>query len=432
VLFPLFPLNKTMITTSLLFALTASAQTELEPIAFLPSTQLEQQFGSSFTELGDVNQDGVTDFAIGSPGHLPISGAWGSGLVEVFSGADLSLIYQVDPIPSEDSLVGTQLATIGDVNHDGALDFVVGCGGHTGAYVISGRTGNRLLALDTQSNGQWGMQIKVIGDLTGDAMPEFAIGLPVEPAGTEILAGRIMIFDGASGAVFHEIHGAEAFRSLGNILCAPGDLNGDAIPDLIVGGVDAAVNSVNDGFTVISGFDFQTIYTRDRDQLKHSVVDLDAVGDVNGDGLGDFLVTGYQTHPNNQWIQGLTRLMSGSDAHQMFLKIGEDFEDFGRTATPLGDMDGDGVNDIAIFSLMLNRNWQLRPHVDIISGTTGDTFGMAETSSFNFLAIRLFPVSDLDGDGRAELVVGVPENQVSTPPPGYLVGGEVHILSHKN
>ncbi|MBC8405236.1 MAG: FG-GAP repeat protein [Planctomycetes bacterium] len=421
-----------MIAISLIFSLAASAQLPLERIAFLPSNQLEQQFGASFAELGDVNGDGITDFAVGSPGHLPTSGGWGSGLVEVYSGADMSLIYQVDPIASVDSLLGKELLAIGDVNSDGARDFVVGCGGYTGAYVISGRNGIRLLALDTQSNGQHGMQLELIGDLNGDALPEFAIGLPTEAVGSDFLAGRIMIFDGANGVVLHELLGAEAFRSLGNLLCGPGDLNGDTIPDLIVGGVDGISNPGNGGFTAISGSDFQILYSRDRDQLKHSVVDLDAVGDVNADGLGDFLVTGYQSHPNGMWIQGISSFLSGSDAHQMFLKVGEAFEDFGRSATPLGDMDGDGVKDVAILSLLLNRNWQIRPHVDIISGKTGDAIAIAETSSFNFLTVRLFPISDLDGDGRDELVVGVPENQVSTPPPGYLVGGEVHILSHKN
>lgn len=415
-----------MILTSLL---AAAAQYPLEPIAFLPSTQDEQRLGESFAELGDVNGDGVSDFAVGSPGHTPTHGGWGNGLVEVYSGASGGKLYQVDPISGVDSLLGLKLAAIGDVNYDGANDFVIGCGGYMAAYVVSGRDGTRLMDLDTQSNGQVGMQLQNIGDLTGDGTDEIAIGLPNEPGNGVILAGRIVIFDGADGSVHYEMQGTEDYRYLGNMIAAPGDLNNDGIADFIVGGVDGLVMPANGGFTAINGANFQPLYSRDRVSLQHSTVDLDAIGDSNQDGINDFLVTGYQSHPNGMWFQGVTHMLSGANGSHIMKIIGDDFEDFGRASTPLGDMDGDGVDDIGVLSFQLNRQWQLKPTIKILSGKNGDELSRAATPGFNFLIFRLHRMSDINGDGRAELAVGVPENQVGIDPPNFLLGGELHILT---
>lgn len=418
-----------MLSILALLSCAMPAQTNLDRVAFIPSTQDEQRLGESFTDLGDVNNDGVPDFAVGSPGHLPTSGGWGSGLVEVFSGADRSLLYHLNPVPSVDSLLGKNLVTIGDVNQDGALDFVVGAGGYVGAYVVSGRDGVRLASIDTNSNGQFGMQIAVIGDINGDSLPEFAIGLPVEIVGSYSNAGRIMIMNGATGTLLQELQGAESYRSLGNTLCGPGDLNGDGIPDLLVNGADG-LTIPSDGLTALSGADFQPIYVISRSELRQQVRDLDALGDVDQDGVGDYVVTGYQENSAGNWFQGLSRVMSGATGEQIFKLTGYEFEDFGRNAVALGDLDGDGTNDFATISMLLNQVWRIRPRIDVFSGATGEEIAMAQTPNHNFFVVRIFSMSDIDNDGRDEIVIGVPEEQINTTP-GFLPGGELHIFGIK-
>ena len=414
-----------MITTALLLA---AAQYPLERIAFMPSTQPEQRLGESFVELGDVNGDGVRDFAVGSPGHLPAVG-WGSGLVEVYSGADGTQLYQINPIASVDSQIGLKLTVIGDVDYDGASDFVVGCGGQIAAYIISGRDGSRLASIDTQSNGQFGMQLQTIGDMTGDGLPEFAIGLPNDWSNGIFLSGQISIFNGADGSLHYKMHGQSEYRYLGDMIATPGDINQDGSADFVVGGLDGLAMSVDSGFTAINGANFQPMFSRDRTQLRQSAADLDAVGDLNRDGTNDLMVTGFQFHPSGNWFQGVTSIVSGTDGTTLFTILGDDFEDFGRSATALGDMDGDGTDDIGVLSFQLNRQWQIKPTVKVFSGNDGSLLSQAATPGFNFLVIHLYPLSDHNGDGRDELILGIPENQVGSDPPNFLPGGELHAMA---
>ena len=416
-----------MITSLLL----AAAQYQLEPIAFIPSTQPEQQLGASFSELGDVDQDGISDFAIGSPGQLPESG-WGTGQVDVISGATGAALYRVVPISAThqvDTLLGMAMTVIGDVNYDGVNEFVVGSLGHVPAYVINGADGSRLLELHNNSSSQYGMQLATVGDMTGDGLPEIAMGLPNDSSNGFIVSGRLLIYNGADGSLHYEDQGDSNYRQLGNMIAAPGDLNQDGIADLIIGGVNGIMMPFNGGFTALNGADFKPLFSRDRVQLEHSTVDLDAVGDFNHDGINDFLVTGFQTHPNVAWFQGITHLMSGADGRSLLKIIGDDFEDFGRSSTALGDMNGDGTDDIGVLSFQLNRNWQLQPTVKILSGNDGSLLSEAATPGFNFFTVNLFPMSDRNGDGRDELVVAIPENQVGIDPPNFLPGGEIHAFT---
>jgi hypothetical protein len=415
----------------LLLPLAMPAQGGLEHLDFLPSMQDEQRFGASFTELGDVNGDGISDFAIGSPGYVSPAWSWGGGLVEVFSGADRSRLYGVGPVPGVDSLLGQNLITLGDINQDGANEFLVGAGGFTPAYVISGIDGTRLGSIVTNSNGQVGMQATTIGDLDGDGLPEFALGLPNETVFGLTLAGKVMVFDGANWQLRQEIHGQTSNRWLGNLLCGPGDLDGNGTPDLLIGGNDQAI-LLGEGFTALRGEDLQPIYRLDRRTVRMDIWDLDPAGDFNGDGQVDILATGYQNNENETWIRGVTRVLSGVDGTELFEVIGDEFEDFGRKSSLLGDVDGDGTPDFAVLSLPLNRSWASAPKVRVFSGADGDELANVQSPRFGFFIALVAGVSDLDGDGRAEIVLAVSDNQVGGGTPGFLPGGEVHLAGYKD
>jgi hypothetical protein len=100
------------------------------------------RFGAAVSAAGDVNADGVPDFAIGAPGRdLPLAADTGS--VSFYSGADASVLlshHGVDVgLP-----IGASISGASDVNEDGVPDLVLGSPGNLaqpnergGALVLS-------------------------------------------------------------------------------------------------------------------------------------------------------------------------------------------------------------------------------------------------------------------------------------------------------
>ena len=96
-------------------------------------------FGFSVSAVGDLDADTVQDVAVGSAG--------GNGLVGFFSGGSGKEMYQFSDARAR---VGSNLATIGDVNSDGAKDVVTV--GATQLQVISGKDGSRITRIGVAPN----------------------------------------------------------------------------------------------------------------------------------------------------------------------------------------------------------------------------------------------------------------------------------------
>jgi len=156
---------------------------------------------------------------------------------------------------------------------------------------------------------------------------------------------------------------------------------------------------------------------------------LAALGDVNGDGVGD-LVAGLpldnSVGPQHGALLVLFLNPDGTVAGQQ--KISEsvggftgslmDYSNFGFSLATLGDVDGDGVPDLAvravyplrIWILLLNANGTVRAQQEILA--TDPVYGGAQAGDFfaHFLEPVLAGMGDLDGDGVGDLAVGAPED----------------------
>jgi hypothetical protein len=364
------------------------------------------RFGETFATLGDLNFDGASEFAVGSPGYNSGFGL-GSGRVTVYSGATRQVLYHLDGIVGVDSLLGLTLDVIGDFDHDGHGDLLIGAGGHVPAYIVSAATGIRLVELVSNTNGQVGMQATVIGDVNGDSFPEFVLGFPAETRDGHTSSGLAIVYNGTTALPMHEIVGSAAFDSVGEIMIGPGDLNADGTPDLLIG-----IPSLdNYGLTAVSGANGEILYHLKRADLGMRISDLAVTGDFNQDGHDDFLATGYRYGNSGlQWVDGVAKIFSGADGSLLMTHSDGHLEDFGRRSEAIGDVNGDGFQDIGLIATPLSQSWQVRPTVIIISGQDGHEMARLSSPTPQGLVLTLGGIGDTNNDGRDEFLIGVPQD----------------------
>jgi hypothetical protein len=121
----------------------SGANGELLHTLVSPNAQSNGRFGEAVSGGLDVNRDGAGDLLVGAP-----SEASSAGRVYVFSGADGSLLRtMVSPNEAINGGFGSSVAVIGDVDEDGIGDVAVGATGESApdgtersgtAYVFSG------------------------------------------------------------------------------------------------------------------------------------------------------------------------------------------------------------------------------------------------------------------------------------------------------
>ena len=323
----------------------------------------DENLGTGLEGAGDVDGDGAGDVVAGAPG---------SDRAYVYSGRDGRVLHTLSgDAPNEG--FGRSASGAGDVNGDGRADVIVGAPGASTrgqgagrAYVFSGRDGSRLFTIDGEEAGDAFGSI-VAGQRNGKHSP-LLVGAPGAGARN---TGRVYTIDPMTRTTKWSVDSDSTGAALGAMFTSiVGDVNGDKVPDVYASDFAHAASGPSTGRVYLhSGVDGRRLFqlTGERAGDGFGIGSAD-VGDVNKDGFDDVLVGAWQ-HSAVAPSGGKVYLYSGQDGSLLRAITGRvPGETFGFDATGVGDVDGDGVVDFLITSTWSNIKGFRSGRMFVISG----------------------------------------------------------------
>ncbi len=291
-------------------------------------------FGWAVASLGDVNGDGYGDFGVSAPytGNVLVYLGGPSGIS--------SLASETLTQPSGITQYGIGLSAVGDVDHDGYGDLVVGTG-HETAYVYRGSAAGLSTTPEWTLNGPTGSRfaevIVGLGDVNGDGFEDIAA------SGGGAAAAYVFLGSAAgltsTPSVTLTMAGSTLF---GTFVVATEDVNGDGLNDLLVPDM-----SIPTGYSYLGRLaGFGTSYDQaiaTGESGRYNIVA--SLGDMDHDGYSDLGYTGAQS--------GLSAVVVtpggpvGFNSTTVYGLNSVARPDM-RTLLGIGDVNGDGMDDCAV------------------------------------------------------------------------------------
>ncbi len=392
---------------------------------FAPNLQTNDQLGRSVAVLGDLDGNGVPDLASGALGDDDGGLDQGAAYViflrpngSVLKAQKISeLAGGFTGILDEGDQLGRALAGIGDLDGDGLEDLAVGAnydddgGSNRGALYLlmlnaDGTVKSTSKISSTQggfagqlrANDEFGRSVASLGDLDGDGVTDIAVGAPTDGTGGTRRGAIWILFLNSNGTVKRHVKIASGLGGftgrLKNLdwfafsLANLGDFDGDGVVDLAVGAALDDDGAVNAGAVWL-------LYLRSDGTVKeHRKISM-----LSG---------------------GFTGLLESPDQ-------------FGTSVAPLGDLNGDGITELAVGAVKDGDGGKEKGSVYVLFLTAQGTvafhqkisalegnFPRLALNSWDWLGSALAPLGDFDLDGVVDVVIGARNDDDGGPNSGAL------------
>src|SRR5581483_6845847 len=173
--------------------------------------QKGSQFGWIARRIGDVDGDGAIDFVTSAPTYS-VNGQ-PAGKIYVYSSKSGKLLWSQTGQGSDNLGIGVECA--GDTNGDGIPDVVASAPGSGRAYVYSGKDGRGLLTLSSKDTAgeAFGRHVATAGDINGDGRDDVIIGAP---GSNPQKPGHAYIYSGKDGGLLLALQGENAGDGFGS------------------------------------------------------------------------------------------------------------------------------------------------------------------------------------------------------------------------
>jgi hypothetical protein len=246
------------------------------------------------------------------------------------------------------------------------------------------------------------------GDIDGDGKHEIVIGFA--KAGSGLPGGRFQILDDDfSHLAWGQVDWADYNTKNGETRPAVGDVDGDGKAEIFIGLGTEGGGSLQ--IFSYAGGSLQSLGWTDVNWPGHT---WPAMGDIDGDGRAE-LVIGLGTGGTFLIKKGFdkTLLAAGQDPWQMELQGDLSWRDYatqvGETRPALGDLNGDGTQEIAIGLAPYGGGY-----IEVFDYRLASILSMAQlTVGWNqyndFNGETRLAIGDIDGDQRGEIIAGLGE-----------------------